>query len=79
MLKHLLAECGSTDNLRSHFESGSKEQPLANAALLAVHPSTRSEPSLLEMTMKAFFMHGAEGRMWEDGRTTSTVKENLKT
>jgi hypothetical protein len=73
MLKQLLIECGHTDNFRCHFDSGvSKEQPLANAALLAVHPATRSEPSVLEMTMKAFFLYGTENRMMGgDGRINS--------
>jgi hypothetical protein len=64
ILKNLLTEFGNNDSLRSHFESG-KEQPLANAALLAVHPSTRSEPSVLEMAVKAFFLYGSnETRSW---------------
>lgn len=74
MLKNLLIQSGNTDNLRSHFESGvSKEQPLANAALLAVHPVTRSEPNILEMAMKAFFLYGTEGRQWGDGRINSML------
>lgn len=73
VLKNLLVEYGSTDSLRSHFESGvSKEQPLANTALLAIHPSTRAEPSVLELAVKAFFLYGSnESRGWGEGRVNS--------
>jgi len=60
LLKFLMIDQGDPESLFGHYnEFGvQKEQPLANTALLAIHPSTRSEPSVHEKAVKAFFLYG---------------------
>jgi hypothetical protein len=81
LLKCLMIEQGDPESISGHFnEFGvSKEQPLANSAFLAIHPSTRSELSVYDMAVKAFFMYGS-GDVHAShgmGRVTSPFENTL--